>query len=182
MRSDAWATSTRSLAGLGDAHLSVVGEWGAQRLFERDGGLLSVGLYGTHARVAVAHVDESAIDSLFVWLHERLPPPDPSSAHEITVTFWTYGAHGPAPSWRAISVPSWDEIRDNYAGGKRAKLERLMTGFQPARGGQLVLWHGLPPEPQRHSRSARSGGSGATGASSTTSSTPTAFSGSTRTT
>ncbi len=143
VRSDSWATSTRSLDELGDAQLVVVGDWGAQRLFERDGGLVSVGLYGAHARVAVAHDDEAAIDSLFVWLHERLPPPDPSSAHEITVTFWTYGQHGPAPSWRAISVPSWDEIRDNYAGGTREKLERLMTGFQPARGGQLVLWHGL---------------------------------------
>jgi hypothetical protein len=47
------------------------------------------------------------------------------------------------PSWRSIAVPGWDEIRDNYGAGTRAELERLMRGFQPAHGGQLILWHGL---------------------------------------
>ena len=142
VRTDGWATSTRSLEALGPAELSVAGEWGEQRLLEHDGALVSVGLYGTHARVAVAHDDESVVGSTLAWLHELLPPPDPSSAHEISVTFWTYGPHGPTPSWRSISVPSWDEIRENYSESTRARLEPLMEGFQPARGGQLVLWHG----------------------------------------
>jgi hypothetical protein len=47
------------------------------------------------------------------------------------------------PSWRSIAVPSWGEIRDNYAENTKAELEHLMTGFQPAHGGQLVLWHGV---------------------------------------
>jgi hypothetical protein len=61
----------------------------------------------------------------------------------ITVTFWTYGPHGPVPTWRTISVPSWVEIRENYADRTGSLLEPLMDQFQPARGGQLVLWHGL---------------------------------------
>jgi hypothetical protein len=47
------------------------------------------------------------------------------------------------PSWRSIAVPSWDEIRENYSAETRAGLERLMSGWQPAHGGQLVLWHGV---------------------------------------
>jgi hypothetical protein len=83
------------------------------------------------------------IEALAEKLRAELPAPDPSSAHEVTVTFWTYGPQGPVPSWRSIAVPSWDEIRDNYAGATRDELERLMRNFQPAHGGQLVLWHGV---------------------------------------
>jgi hypothetical protein len=70
------------------------------------------------------------------------PTPDPSAAQEVTVTFWTYGPHGPQPAWRTISVPRWDDIDANYASPTREGLERLMQGFRPAHGGQLVLWHG----------------------------------------
>jgi hypothetical protein len=46
------------------------------------------------------------------------------------------------PSWRSIAVPTWDEIRDNYGARTLHGLDGLMRGFQPAHGGQLVLWHG----------------------------------------
>jgi hypothetical protein len=46
------------------------------------------------------------------------------------------------PSWRSIAVPSWPEIRDNYSAETRLELDRLMTNWKPAHGGQLVLWHG----------------------------------------
>jgi hypothetical protein len=39
-------------------------------------------------------------------------------------------------------VPAWNEIADNYAESTTAGLKRLMEDFQPAHGGQLVLWHG----------------------------------------
>jgi hypothetical protein len=84
-----------------------------------------------------------AIDALLGRLREQLPAPDPSSAHEVTVTFWTYGPNGPMPSWRSIAVPSWDDIRANYSTTTRTGLERLMSAWQPAHGGQLVLWHGV---------------------------------------
>jgi len=60
----------------------------------------------------------------------------------VPVTFWMYTPQGPRPSWRSIAVPAWDEIEHNYARGTREHLGALMTGFQPARGGQLILWHG----------------------------------------
>jgi len=62
--------------------------------------------------------------------------------HEVTVTFWTYSPHGPQPSWRTIAVPEWDEIEANYAHDTRSKLAHMMRDFEPAHGGQLILWHG----------------------------------------
>jgi hypothetical protein len=47
------------------------------------------------------------------------------------------------PSWRSIAVPSWKEITGNYSATTKSGLERLMEGFQPAHGGQLILWHGV---------------------------------------
>jgi hypothetical protein len=39
-------------------------------------------------------------------------------------------------------VPEWNEIRENYAQSTKAGLEEIMSGFRPAHGGQLILWHG----------------------------------------
>jgi hypothetical protein len=62
--------------------------------------------------------------------------------HDVPVTFWTYTPNGPMPSVRPIAVPEWPEIDANYAASTRAGLDAIMTGFRPAHGGQLVLWHG----------------------------------------
>jgi Domain of unknown function (DUF5925)/ATPase family associated with various cellular activities (AAA) len=141
VRSGEWQTSATELA-LGEPILRTAGENRGQILFERDGTLVLVGLLHGHTWCSVAGQDAERVSATLEWLRAELPSPDPSSAHEVTVTFWTYGPHGPQPSWRAISVPGWEEIRDNYAAATRERLAPLMEGFQPARGGQLVLWHG----------------------------------------
>jgi hypothetical protein len=75
-------------------------------------------------------------------LRELLPAPEPVARHDVPVTFWTYTPNGPMPSMRAIAVPEWSEIRENYAAETRDELERIMSGFRPSHGGQLILWHG----------------------------------------
>jgi hypothetical protein len=104
--------------------------------------LVQLSLFRGRVYVSTAAALDADAEAALLALRERLPVPDPSAAHEVTVTFWTYGPHGPQPSWRTISVPGWDEIGDNYAVSTRAGLDRLMDGFEPAHGGQLVLWHG----------------------------------------
>jgi hypothetical protein len=105
--------------------------------------LLQISLYSGIVHLQAAAPSSAPIAALIERVKRELPTPDPSSAHEVTVTFWTYGPQGLVPSWRSIAVPSWDEIRDNYASTTRDGLEGLMRGFQPAHGGQLVLWHGV---------------------------------------
>jgi hypothetical protein len=104
--------------------------------------LVHVSLAGAHMHAIAAAREMPAIDRLFEDLHTHFPAPDPSSSHEVPVTFWTYGPHGPQPSWRSIGVPGWDEIADNYSAPTRDHLASIMRGFTPAHGGQLILWHG----------------------------------------
>ncbi len=147
VRTEGWPTSETSLealASLGSPLLRVSQRRQESALYELDAALLQVTLSGAHVYAHVAAPGADAVEEAFTLLRERLTAPDPSSAHEVPVTFWTYGPHGPQPSWRAIGVPGWDEIAGNYTASTRAKLAAIMRGFEPAHGGQLVLWHGEP--------------------------------------
>jgi uncharacterized protein DUF5925/ATPase family protein associated with various cellular activities (AAA) len=143
LRTEHWPTSARELPDLGETLFSSSRMGGEVRLLELDDALVEISIYSGRAYAAVASRDAQVVPPTMARLRELLPAPDPSSAHEVTVTFWTYGPHGPSPSWRSIVVPSWEEIRANYSARTRAELERLMSRFRPAHGGQLVLWHGV---------------------------------------
>ena len=142
LRTEHWTTSATELAGAGQPLLLSLVPGGAQAVFEEGGVLSTVGLHGGGVYASVAAGSAEAAAERLDRLREAFPPPDPSSAHEVTVTFWTYSPHGPMPSWRSIAVPEWDEIAPNYTAATRAALDGLMQGFRPAHGGQLVLWHG----------------------------------------
>ena len=142
MRTEHWTTSATELSGIGEPLLLSLGAHGAHGVFDEDGVLSSVGLSGGGVYASVAAASQEAIGRRLGRLREAFPPPDPSSTHEVTVTFWTYSPHGPMPSWRSIAVPEWSEIAPNYTASTRAGLDQLMQGFRPAHGGQLVLWHG----------------------------------------
>jgi hypothetical protein len=140
---DRWTTSARSLEAIGTPLTRFATEHNETVLVEEGNALFVVARWGSHVDVQAASADRAELEALFARLREKLPAPDPSSAQEVSVTFWTYTPHGPQPSWRSIAVPSWEEIGANYSQSTRTALERLMRDFQPAHGGQLVLWHGL---------------------------------------
>ena len=137
-----WPTSAQSLEALGTPLARSISQGGGSALYEEDGVLYEVELWGSHVSVVAAGRDRQAVTRVIERLETLFPPPDPSSAHEVPVTFWMYTPQGPRPSWRPIAVPAWEEIESNYAARTQDQLAALMTGFQPARGGQLVLWHG----------------------------------------
>jgi Domain of unknown function (DUF5925)/ATPase family associated with various cellular activities (AAA) len=142
VRASDWPTAETSLAALGTPIARATTRGGETALFELDGVLLEVGLWSSHLSVAAAGTDRAAVDAVVERVELLFPTPDPSSQHEVPVTFWMYTPQGPRPSWRPIAVPAWDEIDPNYAQRTREQLTELMREFQPARGGQLVLWHG----------------------------------------
>ena len=142
VRSSSWATPARALTPIGEPVHRSSGERGESALYEQDGVLLQASLYNGWVHVRGAGDDRARIDDALARVKEFLPPPDPSSTHRVPVTFWTYGPHGPIASSRSISVPEWSEIEGNYGGGTREQLDALMRRFEPAHGGQLVLWHG----------------------------------------
>jgi hypothetical protein len=142
VRSDRWATSERSLAGLGEplfrsaapSQDTVVAWWA--------GALLHVTLQSGYVYTQVAAADEETAMNTLGEIRERLPTPEPVARHDVPVTFWTYTPQGPMPSIRPIAVPEWDEIGANYAASTRTELAAIMRGFRPSHGGQLILWHG----------------------------------------
>ena len=142
VRSDRWATSERSLAGLGEplfrsaapSQDNVVAWWA--------GALLHVTLQSGYVYTQVAAADEETALNTLGEIRERLPTPEPVARHDVPVAFWTYTPQGPIPSIRPIAVPEWDEIEANYAASTRTQLAAIMRGFRPSHGGQLILWHG----------------------------------------
>jgi len=142
LHSGNWATQATAIELPGERVFVHASPWGRREIVRADGILVDIAIFAGQATVTVAAETEEQARTALHQLRELLPAPDPSGAQEVTVTFWTYGPHGPQPAWRSISVPEWAEIESNYSSPTRAGLTRLMGGFQPAHGGQLVLWHG----------------------------------------
>jgi hypothetical protein len=139
---DSWATAAQTLEPLGDPVHRTSGSGHEAALFERDGMLLHVGLSSGWIHVQAAAPELERVDAAIAELKQIFAPPDPTSTQTVPVTFWTYGPQGPMASSRSISVPQWADIESNYAARPRAQLDELMRRFEPAHGGQLVLWHG----------------------------------------
>lgn len=142
LRADHWPTSERSLGSLGSPLMRSVSHGNEEVVLERDDTLLHVSLQGGFVVMQAAAADEETVGRTVTWLREALPTPERVARQEVPIVFWTYSAHGPAPSVRTIAVPEWEEIRENYASATQGGLDRIMSDFRPAHGGQLLLWHG----------------------------------------
>lgn len=117
--------------------------WGTGAMLELGPDALAfvhVGFGNADVRVA-AQTEETARAGM-AEVKELLPRAVRDREGRVPVTFWTYSPHGPMPMGRTLSVPSWEEISDNYAPRTGEPLARLMKGDLPWRGGQLILWHG----------------------------------------
>jgi hypothetical protein len=142
LRSDRWATSERTLDAVAAPLFRSAAPQQESVVVQQGDALLHVQLYSGYVHAQAASANEAAATEALGRLRELLPAPEPVARHDVPVTFWTYTPNGPMPSVRPIAVPGWPEIRDNYGVETRARLERIMSGFRPAHGGQLILWHG----------------------------------------
>lgn len=137
-----WPTSVKSIEAVGTPLARTISHGGESALYEENGVLFEAHLWGSSFTVTAAGRKREDVTRVVERLERLFPPPDPSSTHEVPVTFWMYTPQGPRPSWRTIAVPAWEEIEANYAARARDELAALMQDFEPARGGQLILWHG----------------------------------------
>lgn len=60
------------------------------------------------------------------------------------VKFWGDGEHGPNCTTRWLDVPSFEDIKHNYAASTVRKLQELVKNDLPEGGGKLILLHGVP--------------------------------------
>jgi hypothetical protein len=73
------------------------------------------------------------------------PVATPQDDKTVQVRFWMQSPNGGATTQsRRLSIPPWEEIASNYPPTVSGLLAPLMGDFKPARGGQLILWHGSP--------------------------------------
>lgn len=74
------------------------------------------------------------------------PPTDEAEPEKpsVQIGYWYLGEKGPEREEKKLSVPPWDEIKDNYAAQTSEAMSRLLAGFKPGVGGRLALWHGKP--------------------------------------
>jgi hypothetical protein len=103
---------------------------------------LFVETYPTGARVTITAPTRELVEVARAIVRERSPEPDLSDA--VQVAFWRWGDHGAHETTRALDTPSWAEIRPNYSGNARTRLDELMKLETPMGGGKLLLWHGEP--------------------------------------
>src|SRR5262245_5271751 len=82
-----WPTSVRSLDAVGTPLVRSTGHGGGSALYETDGVLYAVELWGSHVTVTAAGREREAVTAIVERLEQLFPPPDPSSSHEVPVTF-----------------------------------------------------------------------------------------------
>ncbi len=70
-------------------------------------------------------------------------PPE-SNRPYVNFNFWYLGEKGAEREEKELKVPAWKEIRGNYHAGTAGPIDGFLSGFKPANGGRLLLWHGKP--------------------------------------
>jgi hypothetical protein len=76
----------------------------------------------------------------------------PAGEAKVPLVVWTAGRAMLQGGGRinALTVHPWEEIRPNYAPETGAALAGLFDGFEPGKGGGLLLWHGVPGTGKSH--------------------------------
>lgn len=142
-----WLSSVREPALDGRFICSSIDHDEGRWVFEIEGALarLHVRHDGRVAGSLAAHAPE-LLDRAEEALRCLVPPEDAGAGQAATVpvTFWSRSGEFCRATTRRLAVPSWDEIRLNYTAPTRDALSVLLHDHQPGKGGQLLLWHGMP--------------------------------------
>lgn len=99
---------------------------------------LSFGYVQVTAAARSKKVARKAID----WAEQYLPRAAREDARHVPITFWYSKRNRVGSLRRTLDVTPWAEIERNYSAMTGQALAGLMDGFTPAKGGQLLLFHG----------------------------------------
>jgi hypothetical protein len=145
-----WATERMTLEGLFDHALSTLRDQ-TERAALLDLGSefgddclahFSVQRGRAYLRVAARSVDTLA--TARTWFQERYSVTEEEESQRVHISFWTNDRYGHRIT-RAIDVPAWEQISDNYPAGVASPLSELVERrFGDDESGGLILWHGPP--------------------------------------
>lgn len=122
------------------------GQW-HHKLFDMGNTVILVGLTSSYNwDVRGASKSRKALDDIMAAIKNVLPVMRSEDPNIVPVNFWAINAQGMVTCrTRRITVPSWDNVRLNYATKAREGLESLMNLWPPLEdNGRLMLWHGVP--------------------------------------
>jgi ribosomal protein L32 len=140
--SDGWPCDS---SDVGDGStFRVESPWGVSGVFRSEHGIALAVLEGGELRLRVAAKSRDDVAAAVLSFRDRFPFAAPATDDLVPVTFWSYGKFGAQSYTRRVAVQPWAEIDGNYTAGVRDQLASMMTGFEPAKGGQLLLWQGPP--------------------------------------
>jgi hypothetical protein len=145
-----WATERMTLEGLFEYALSTLRdavERAALLDLGRELGDDCLAHFTVQRGRAYLMVAARSVDTLAAarsWFHERYSVTQVEERQRAHVSFWTNDRAGRRIT-RAIDVPAWEEIADNYPACVASPLSELMERrFSDEESGGLILWHGPP--------------------------------------
>lgn len=153
VREDGWTTDAPELDVPGAERLvevSLMREPLASTQFRIGAAVAQVTLRQRNVSAVVAAADAEAVDNALAQLRAALPEVQLESKHEAEFTFWWIGPHGSCSMARPLPVPSWVDVRANYARETATSLSEVLTGGRRAEAGKLLLWHGVPGTGKTH--------------------------------
>lgn len=113
--------------------------------FDRPQGLLYITNSGGTAYINSAAKNQEDALALIEQARELAPRYEEEDDNKVEVTFWTMTPNGPQSITRSLDVPAWGDITTNYTNHVKNSLDKyIVEDFRPSRGGQLMLWYGVP--------------------------------------
>lgn len=122
-------------------------------IFHPDNMLVRLWWYSYAAEIGwdIAGQDMIKVIDIERLINDMVPRISHDEENIVPVTFWALDARGePTGRTRKIEITPWEVIQDNYPAEVRAHLQELVDLDQPATGGKLVLWHGVPGTGKTH--------------------------------
>lgn len=125
---------------------SALGNEAFDVLFEKDGCLVRIQFQTLAFGMFISSDSKEKAEAIEKWLREAYPKLTAQDDESIALRFWFHSPQGGGQSLqRLLSVPLWEEIRENYGEPVQEELDKLMDkDFRPSHGGQLILWQGPP--------------------------------------
>lgn len=148
-RSARWATDKKPKIAMFEEYGILGSALGLETfdvLFEKDGCLVRCQYQSLAFGVFVSAPNKELAESIEKWLRDMFPKLAPKDDESVALRFWFHAPSGGGQSFqRVLSVPKWEEIRENYGKPVQDELDKLMDkNFRPSHGGQLILWQGPP--------------------------------------
>lgn len=144
IRTDGWPARIHNV-DLSTADMLVKSEYDAYAFYSREGSIAFVSVGYGNATLNVAADTPDHAEEMMTILSEKIPEFEEQATDKVSVNFWAHGEHGGQAVIRSLTVPNWADITLNYPEATHEQLSKYINPqFRPERGGQLMLWHGVP--------------------------------------